>query len=124
MALSEYERHILDEIEHDLAVASTDTDRRSWLRSPWTGPPHAVVHWTCAGVAFIAIAVGLRLAHPAGIALAVSGYALLVVALDRITWRARAHYQHGTGFGRTLVRLLRRTSSPHRPDEPGPDTPT
>ena len=77
MDLSENEQNILDEMEHDFGVASVDTDRRSRLRSRSTDPSHAGVHWTGAMVACIATAVGLRLAQPAGIALAVSGYALL-----------------------------------------------
>ncbi len=121
MALSENEQHILDEMEHDFAVSSTDPDRRIRLRSGSTSPSHTGVHWTCAFVAFIAVAVGLRLTDPAGIGLAVSGYAMLVLALDRIVVRTRARYQHGTGFGRTLVRLLQWTFSPRRPVEPGPD---
>jgi hypothetical protein len=81
MPLSEYERQVLDELEHDLA-GEHGSSRRG-------GRGRAVAR--CAGgvLSLLLILVGLRMADGAGMFVAVVGCALTVVVTDSAVTAAR-----------------------------------
>jgi uncharacterized membrane protein len=83
MPLSEYERQVLDEIEHDLADGSTRPGR-------WTARTRRPVLRSLGGaVGLLLIVLGIRMADGAGVFVAVVGYALTVLVTASAVTAAR-----------------------------------
>jgi hypothetical protein len=79
MTLSAYERRVLEDMEHELAL-STGPGRTHRARRP---APYRAAGWTLAGVTGpTLIAVGLALATGFGILAALAGYALTVLTVS------------------------------------------
>ena len=97
MPLSEYEQHVLDELEQELADESRGNDPfRRWTGRARRGSrPRTVLRCLTGAVGLMLIVVGLRIADGVGVFVAVIGYGLTVVAAASAVTAARQRWRRG-----------------------------
>lgn len=92
MPLSEYERHVLDEIEHELTDGSARPGRRPGRRAGRTRP---VLRGVGGAVGLLLIIAGLRITGGVGVFFAVVGYGLIVAVTASAVAAVRERRRHG-----------------------------
>jgi hypothetical protein len=120
MVLSEYEQHVLAEMERELSTAAAFGTRRTSRWRRWrSGSSHAECH--IAGLLGLSIlAYGLAATDAVGTATAVCGFALTVTAANIAVSAARRRRSPTSRLGRLASPVLRLMPALRR-YRPGPN---